>query len=453
MAAYVPIKLTDEVGREFRETADVVFRDGSRVTAEEIWRFLKEEAPSRYPGSFNPDPQVAANPRLSEDIRLYSALKRVYLQMTLADRVITERRAGKLVALIHHFQSSELYFAAGLLPLSTIFATMIARNTTGKSRQFLEGGQRWVSVESCDGLVALNWAVQQSAVPIDLVTPALCTFCSDIPYVAERHRTGQRQLPLQFIHYPANARDKDWAIDYLAGEIRRVAGELCKITGREITEETLSAEIIVHNRRRKLLQQYTELWWKAEHPPTTGLDHIGLGTFSLDYPDPVAAEGLLKETIKEIKARIKRKEQPEGLASKPVRIYAGTGGVISNLVDKAGGVLVGDDLGSPVLVREKGDPYENLAKAHLQFPFEMPSEERADWIAERVKKTRAEGAIFTYYWGCNNASAITRLTADIVREKAGVPTVIIETNDMYKADSLEQVRTRIEAFVEILRNR
>jgi len=452
MTDNLQITLTDEIGRRFVDTEDIAFRDGTSVTAEEIWRFLKEDAPTRYPRAFNADPHFAANPRLSQDIELTAGLKRAYLQMTLQDLVTRERASGKLVALTHHFQSTEPYFAAGLLPLSTIFATMIARNSGQRSQQFLEEGQKWVSVESCDGLVALNWAIQQSAVPVDLVTPYLCTFCSDMPFVAERHRTGKRQLPATFLHYPANARDKDWAVEYLANNLRQVTGELGKLSGHEVTEEALLTEIKVQNKRRKLLNQYTDLWWKATRPPTTGLDHVGLSSFTLDYPDPVAAESLLKQTISEVKVRVKKNQQPDGLVEDPVRIYAGTGGVISHIVDKSGGILVGDDLSSPVVVGEKGDPYENLARAQLEFPFELPSEERAHWIADRVKKSRADGSIFTYYWGCNNASAITRLTADIVREETGVPTVIIETNDMYKSDSLEQVHTRIEAFVEILRH-
>jgi benzoyl-CoA reductase/2-hydroxyglutaryl-CoA dehydratase subunit BcrC/BadD/HgdB len=60
--------------------------------------------------------------------------------------------------------------------------------------------------------------------------------------------------------------------------------------------------------------------------------------------------------------------------------------------------------------------------------------------------------IFMYQWGCNYQSGVARLVADVVREEAGVPTIIIEKAMAEGQRGHEQLHGRMEVFVEMLRN-
>ncbi len=167
--------------------------------------------------------------------------------------------------------------------------------------------------------------------------------------------------------------------------------------------------------------------------------------------DPVATVGVIEETKKEVKKRVKHSIKGTGLADDPKRLFVCGSCVGPNPhhVEKAGGVLVGrDDNWSSVStnVEENGDPYENLARAILSFPYEQPTERRAEWTAEQVKKSRADGVVFMYNWGCNFQTAVARMMSDIVKEKTGVPTTFVEVGELGRMEALEQSENRIEAF-------
>jgi benzoyl-CoA reductase/2-hydroxyglutaryl-CoA dehydratase subunit BcrC/BadD/HgdB len=72
-------------------------------------------------------------------------------------------------------------------------------------------------------------------------------------------------------------------------------------------------------------------------------------------------------------------------------------------------------------------------------------------VVELVKKSRADGVVCGYNWGCNYQSAVSRMIADIVKEETGVPTINIEVAELGRLESLEQTQNRIESFIEVLK--
>jgi benzoyl-CoA reductase/2-hydroxyglutaryl-CoA dehydratase subunit BcrC/BadD/HgdB len=86
----------------------------------------------------------------------------------------------------------------------------------------------------------------------------------------------------------------------------------------------------------------------------------------------------------------------------------------------------------------------------LAFPYELPTEARADWTIEMLKKSKAHGVVFMYNWGCNFQTGIARLMMDIVKEKTGLPATFIEVGELGRSEATEQSENRIEAFIEML---
>jgi benzoyl-CoA reductase/2-hydroxyglutaryl-CoA dehydratase subunit BcrC/BadD/HgdB len=105
---------------------------------------------------------------------------------------------------------------------------------------------------------------------------------------------------------------------------------------------------------------------------------------------------------------------------------------------------------SSLRVKETGDPYYNLAEALASLPYELAPEERAEWTAKMVEESRADGIIFVYNWGCNYQSSVSRLITDIVRDRTGVPATCIEIGELGRMQGSEQVRNRVEAFMEMI---
>lgn len=452
----------EEVKEKLEATANLVFKDGSHVTPEEIWQFMTVEGPKRYPNLFS----KGKNHGFSDDIDLVSGLKRNYFNVTLYDRLNKAAAQDVPVVFIQGGQTHEPYYAAGGIPIRpghvNGWATNAKENISYEEAdlrrlQIREIGRQQLTVDACQ--TAKYEIIQNKMVPgIKIIAPYLCTRCSDIAYGVEAHRHGEVKLPLVPVDFPVNSQgNSTWSREYVADNLRRLVQEIAKISKTEINDDILWKVIKIHNEKRRLAREYVNLWWSAKIPPTNSQDHtaiIGLGNESSG--DPIAAKQILEESLLEVKERVKNNIKGKGLADDPVRIFI-CGSCVnpnSHVVDRAGGVIVGKDDGWSEIffdIEETGDPYEQMAKTMLSYPYELPTEERGHWVAEQVKKSRADGMIFMYQWGCNFQSAAARLVADVVKKETGIPTIIIERSMAESSEGQEQLHNRVEVFIEMLK--
>lgn len=453
----------EELKSEFIETDSINFKDGTSVSTSEIWKFMTDEGPRRFPFAF--DSSANHIGRLSEDVEFFSGIKRGYLTLSLRDRLLKAHEKGVPIILIQGGQSMDPYYAAGGIPLRPGFVSMWARDmkeglnlreADRRGVEILESGRKTISIEACNQ-VAAHAAIDDGIVPVDLIAPYLCLRCSDMAYLVESHRNKKGNVPRYLVDYPIDQKNKEWAVDYMATMLRTLTKKISDISGKETTDKDLREEIKVENKGRQLARELTEIWWSAKLPPTNSTDFYGVPFLANDFVgDPVATVGVLEGTKKEVKERVKHSVKGTGVAEDPKRLYVcgSCVGPNPNHVEKAGAVLVGrDDNWSTVStdVKVSGDPYENLAKAILSFPYEQPTEKRAEWTAEQVKKSRADGLIFMYQWGCNYQTSVARMMADIIKEQTGVPTTFIEVGELGRMEALEQSENRVEAFIEMLR--
>ncbi len=96
-----------ELGPQFAETEDIKFRDGTSVSASQVWDFMTEEAPRRFPFAF--DNSANHIGRLSDDVEFFGGIKRGYLTLTLKDRLLKAHDKGVPVVLIQGGQSMDPY--------------------------------------------------------------------------------------------------------------------------------------------------------------------------------------------------------------------------------------------------------------------------------------------------------------------------------------------------------
>jgi benzoyl-CoA reductase/2-hydroxyglutaryl-CoA dehydratase subunit BcrC/BadD/HgdB len=249
---------------------------------------------------------------------------------------------------------------------------------------------------------------------------------------------------------------KQWAVEYFSDNLRRLTSEIGKISGREVTDDDLSKEIKLHNEGRRLAIDIAELWWSADVPPTNGLDRrhiLQMGGMEI-HGDPSASLTILRESKAYIKERVKNGIKAEGVVDKPVRLFICGSCVRPNdfRIEEAGAIIVGNDnhwSDICTLVKEEGDPYQNLAHAILSYPYEQSVELRAAWTIEQLKKSGADGVLFLYQWGCNTQSAVARMLCDTIKRDTGLPTMIIEQHEGGSEQS-EQLLNRINAFIEMI---
>jgi benzoyl-CoA reductase/2-hydroxyglutaryl-CoA dehydratase subunit BcrC/BadD/HgdB len=459
-------KIPEDIKERFINTRDLVFTDGHHVTAAEVWRFMTEEAPGRWPYVFDLDPYNTSH--VSEDVDFLSGIKIRYFSLTLGDRMKAARAKGIPLVMTQGGQSMEPYFAAGAIPLRPGFVMFWARDLVDgqdiraadfRHNAHLEQGRRAITIEACNQIAA-HQVVEEKIVEVDMVAPYLCPRCSDMAYLTESHRSGKNNgtLPLHMIDYPSNfTGTREWSVSYVAENLRRMTEDIGRLSGKTVTADDLKTTFIKYNRLRSLAREISDLVWAADVPPLNSADFrsvIAIGNEPCGDID--AAICLLEEARDEIAQRIVKGVKGHGIVNNPARLFVCGSCVTANpyLVDNAGGYVIGHDDGWAETLTDveiEGDPYINLARATLAYPYELPTKDRALWTAGEVERSRSEGMVFIYNWGCNFQSAPARMVADIVREKTGVPTIHVGSSDLGKGEVVPQFQNRVEAFIEMLR--
>ena len=306
----------EEVREEFIQTDDIEFRDGSRVTAAEVWEYLTKVGPVKYPVLYDDSDNFFG--RLSRDFTLPANLKGAYLQMTLHDRMTKARAQGHPIVFVQGGQPFDAYYAAGAVALRPALVGQWARRQREgltRNQDLVESAAakqkayHAISFEICNSGGYEH--IQEGDVPVDLVAPITTLRCSDVPYGAEAHRHGPRKddVELLIVDYPlGDQKNKEWAIQYFADNLRRLVKKIDSLTGRTTTEDDLALTIKRHNEGRRLAQEIAELWWSAEHPPTNGQDRAFLALLGLldFHGDPVASLSVLREAKRSIERRVQQ---------------------------------------------------------------------------------------------------------------------------------------------------
>ena len=453
----------EEIREAFVATPGLHFRDGTYVSSEQIWDFMTNEGPTRFPYAYSLEKHYQS--RIGADVNFFSGIKHAWLNLTFGDRIIKAHEAGTPIVHVQGGQTVDPYFAAGAIPIVPGYLRGSARDrqdglnvrAAGRlANNILESGRQAISIECCNNPVGAIEAIRQKLLPIDLIAPYTCLRCTDIAYVLESYRTILKDTELHLVDFPITT-DRDHTVEYVARMLERLVKKIGDLRKAEVTLDDLRREIVLENRGRKFARQSVDAVWKAKEPPIISSDLSAIilsGRF--DRGDSLAGTELLEQAWGEVSDRVAKGVRGAGLANNPVRILSvgSCFGLRSDFVEERGGVVIGtDDHLSKIYadVDETGDPYEAMARAVVDYNYEKPTEERAQYVVDLVRKSRADGVVCGYNWGCNYQSAASRMIADIVKAETGVPTINIEVASLGLLEGNEQTQNRIESFIEMLR--
>lgn len=132
------------------------------------------------------------------------------------------------------------------------------------------------------------------------------------------------------------------------------------------------------------------------------------------------------------------------------------------LIEESGGLIIADELCSgsrtmydAVVVEEwtMDGMLVAIAERYLMpctCPSFSPNLEREENMMRRIQEFKAEGVVFHVLRGCH-LNSLDATKADRVLRRERIPMLKVESE--YDEGDLEQVRTRIEAFIEMIRAR
>jgi len=96
------------------------------------------------------------------------------------------------------------------------------------------------------------------------------------------------------------------------------------------------------------------------------------------------------------------------------------------------------------------DPYPDLARRMLALPLHGPISHRIAHMQKLARDYQVDGAINPCHWGCRQGTGAKGLIQRGL-QKIGVPVLNLEVDCVDQRNFAEgQLRTRIEAFIEML---
>jgi len=381
--------------------------------------------------------------------------------MDFYDFVVSEIHGVRPSELIAHQQNGGKVFGTFCVyvPDEVVFAAgAIATGLCGGSQFWVPGGEKVLPANTCPLIKASVGARLDKTCPFFMIADM---------FVGETTCDGKKkaweilnqEVPVHVIDIPQMKREKDIAA--YEQEIMDFMKVVEDFTGNKVTPEALAESIKLINNKRKALQRIYNAR-KASPVPISGKDAL-LVTQIAFYDDPARCAEMGNKLADELEERIARQE---GVfpADAPRILITGTPLAIPNwklhhIIETAGAAVVVEELCTGTryfenLVDESATTMEGQVRALAERYMKTncacftPNPGRIDDIIRLAKEYNVDGIIDTNLQFCNLYSTESYLVKQKLDE-LGIPVLHIETD--YSENDFEQLRTRVEAFLEILR--
>lgn len=262
-------------------------------------------------------------------------------------------------------------------------------------------------------------------------------------------------VPVHVMDLPQMKRNKDY--NMWMEEIKLFIEEVEKLTGVKVTVEGLKKAMEVCNEKRRALKRLYDLR-KFTPSPISGLDALLVSQIAF-YDNPARFTQKVNELCDELEQRIKVEAQN----NKKRLMITGTPMALPNW--KLHHII--ENLPAQVVVEEtctgtryfenevstEGETIEdlikNLADRYLEINCACftPNDGRIQDILRYVEEYKVDGVVYSNLSFCHTYSVEYKKVEEALKE-AGIPVINIETD--YSTEDAGQIKTRIEAFLEML---
>ncbi|MDF2921953.1 MAG: hypothetical protein K0R57_867 [Paenibacillaceae bacterium] len=259
-------------------------------------------------------------------------------------------------------------------------------------------------------------------------------------------------VPIKLLNLP-KLRDKEASRLFFRDEILELKRDLSELTGQEIPDYSVREQIVNYNALRRLIKRISELR-KRDDPPLSGRDFVELAkAFYYVPPEKLidAYESIYRElaAVKDTGARPLRIMISGSIAADGDRrlldILEGELGVNVVVEDHCAGLKPFYDT-----VDETGDPYLALANGYLdQAPCARMKtlEDNISFAGQLAQEYQADGVLYVYLKFCS-CYGITKKPFLDHFQSLDIP--VLDLSSDYSGSDHGQIKTRIEAFIEVI---
>ncbi len=282
--------------------------------------------------------------------------------------------------------------------------------------------------------------------------------CDSLERTADVWSYNLRLPYWHFLNYPHVADDP--SIDFTKEILRIFIGTLEEFTGTGISDATLTEAVRAHNENRQAVRDLYALR-KGEAPLISGVEAMKVLVAAMSLP--VAESTALIASVTD-----EAKQRGSGTCGKSARIMLVGDQVddvaIVEAIERTGACLVMDDLstGSKLYwgdVDQTADPVQGIAERYLR-KLKIPTtfveagdtyqenlEARFGHIKRYIEEFKVDGVILFIYKYCDPYGFEVPAIKSFI-ESRDTPVLYLE--DEYSTSSIGRVKTRIEAFLEMI---
>ncbi|WP_312614970.1 double-cubane-cluster-containing anaerobic reductase [Oscillibacter sp.] len=365
-----------------------------------------------------------------------------------AELIEHQKKGGKVLGTFCIFVPDEVVFAADA----------IATGLCGGSQFWVGAGEKVLPKNMCPLIKASVGARIGKTCPFFRIADM---------YVGETTCDGKKkaweilkeEVPIHVMDMPQMKREQDYL--KWEDEIRAFLHTVEEFTGNTVTPEKLAASIKMLNNKRKALARVFECR-KADPTPISGKDALLMMQIAF-YDDPVRCAEMANKLADELEQRIK---DGMGVFPKGTKriLVTGTPMAIPNwklhhIIETSGAAVVCEENCTGTryfenLVDESGttldEQIHNLADRYMKNNCACftPNTGRIDDILRLAEAYHVDGVIDANLKFCTLYDTEGRDVERAMKER-GIPVLGLETD--YTDTDAEQLRTRIGAFVEMLK--
>ncbi len=248
--------------------------------------------------------------------------------------------------------------------------------------------------------------------------------------------------------------DSEQNVAYLADQIRDMVEFVTRHTGEPLDEDKLRQTVESTNRTRKIMKDVYQLAQNIPSP-TDGRLLTNFGLVMPLFCGTEAAVEIARAYKDEFTARVDN--GIPGVPGEKLRLLwiqnriQFNNPLVELLEKEYRANIVSDELNDifwdPI---DPQDPYPGLARRAIAIPLNGSIQRRIEHLQKLARAYSLDGAINPCNWGCRQGTGARGLISEGLKE-IGVPVLNLEVDCVDQRNFAEgQLRTRIEAFVEML---
>lgn len=258
--------------------------------------------------------------------------------------------------------------------------------------------------------------------------------------------------PVHVLQLP-QSQDTKAALLFWIDEVKKFRSLVERETGIQLTDEAIRDAIKLLNRERRTLKALMDLS-RQTPSPVSGMELLEIMFKTGFFADKEEGIRLMEEIIEEIKTRETLpfdKSTPRVLLT-GVPVGVGSDKIVRILEESGASVVCFENCSGykkVFQVDEDEDPITALAKQYLNIPCSVmsPNTHRLELLQEMIEAFHVDKVVDLTWQACHTYNIESQSVEQFIKKQFGIPFLHLETD--YSQSDTEQLRTRIEAFLEL----